>query len=96
MRRFIAPLLALSLVPALTHAQAGGNIYGADGSYQGRISRDGNEFGADGRYQGRITRDGNIFGPDGSYRGRISGFDDTSQGSARYSRPQAVPACPEC
>jgi hypothetical protein len=83
----VASLIALGIAaPALAHAQAGGNIYGADGSYQGRISRDGNEFGADGSYRGRITRDGNIFGPDGSYQGRISGFDDASRDSARRSR----------
>jgi len=59
--RFLAALILLSLAPALAMAQEGGwNLYGADGSYQGSISReqDGtlDRYGADGRYQGRYDR----------------------------------------
>ena len=81
MRLAIAALIALSVAPALASAQAGGwNLYGADGTYQGRISReqDGtlDRYGADGSYQGHYDRgsDGwNAYDAQGSYQGRISG-----------------------
>ena len=66
-------IAALLLLPGLALAD-GWDVFGPDGSYQGRIERgqEGGEtlFGADGSYQGRISRDGAIFGPDGSYQGR--------------------------
>jgi len=76
----LAVLIALSLAPALAHAGDGWNLYGPDGSYQGRISReqDGalDRFGADGRYQGRYDRqpDGwSAYDAQGRYQGRITG-----------------------
>jgi hypothetical protein len=60
--------------------RGGRDVFGPDGSYQGRIERGRGDtlerFGADGSYQGRINRgrDGwDAYGPDGSYQGRISG-----------------------
>ena len=89
MRLAIAALIVLSVAPALASAQAGGwNLYGPDGTYQGRISReqDGtlNRYGADGRYQGhydrspnqgRISSTGgwNAYDAQGRYQGRITG-----------------------
>ena len=72
-------IAALLLLPGV--AMAGGwDVFGPDGSYQGRVERGGDgtleRFGADGRYEGRYDRgrDGwAAFGPDGSYQGRISG-----------------------
>ena len=65
-------------------ALAGGwEVFGPDGSYQGRIERgpDGTleRFGPDGSYQGRYDRERGgwaVYGPDGSYQGRISGADE--------------------
>lgn len=72
-------IAALLLLPGLALAD-GWDVFGPDGSYQGRIERgsDGTleRFGRDGRYEGRYDRgrDGwAAFGPDGSYQGRISG-----------------------
>ncbi len=83
-------IAALLLLPGLALAD-GWDVFGPDGSYQGRIERgqEGGEtlFGADGSYQGRISRDGAIFGPDGSYQGRITPGEDTaSRDSARRQR----------
>ena len=75
----LALTAALILLPGVTLAD-GWDVFGPDGSYQGRIERgsDGTleRFGADGSYQGRYDRgrDGwDAFGRDGSYQGRISG-----------------------
>jgi hypothetical protein len=71
-------VIAAVMLPGLALAD-GWQVYGPDGSYQGRIERgsDGTleRFGPDGSYQGRYDRgrDGwDAFGPDGSYQGRIS------------------------
>ena len=93
--RALAARIVLSLAPALAQAQAGGwNLYGADGSYQGRISReqDGtlNRYGADGRYQGHYDRgtDGwNAYDANGQYQGRISG-----EGDPRIKSGEGLPA----
>ena len=75
----LALTAALILHPGFALAD-GWEIYGPDGSYQGRIERgsDGmlERFGRDGSYQGRYDRGRNgwdAFGPDGAYRGRVSG-----------------------
>ena len=75
----LALAAALALMPGI--ALAGGwDVFGPDGSYQGRIERGQGDtlerFGADGSYQGRIGRDGALYGPDGAYQGRISGQDE--------------------
>ena len=78
----IALAAALALMPGI--ALAGGwDVFGPDGSYQGRIERGQGDtlerFGADGSYQGHFNRgrDGwDAYGPDGSYQGRISGQDE--------------------
>jgi hypothetical protein len=78
MIRALAVVIAVML-PGLALAD-GWQVFGPDGSYQGRIERGGDgtleRFGADGSYQGRYDRgrDGwDAFGPDGAYQGRISG-----------------------
>ena len=75
----LALAAALALMPGI--ALAGGwDVFGPDGSYQGRIERGQGDtlerFDADGSYQGRIGRDGALYGPDGAYQGRISGQDE--------------------
>ncbi len=79
MIRTVLITAALILLPGIAQAD-GWQVYGPDGSYQGRIERgsDGTleRFGRDGSYQGRYDRgrDGwDAFGPDGGYQGRISG-----------------------
>jgi hypothetical protein len=74
-----ALVIAAVILPGLALAD-GSQVYGPDGSYQGRIERgsDGmlERFGPDGSYEGRYDRghDGwDAFGRDGSYQGRISG-----------------------
>ncbi len=85
-----ALIIAAVMLPGVALAD-GWQVYGPDGSYQGRIERgqEGGEalFGADGSYQGRISRNGAIFGPDGAYQGRITPGEDTaSRDSARRQR----------
>ena len=72
-------IAVLILLPGVAIA-GGWEVYGPDGSYQGRVEHgsDGTleRFGADGSYQGRYARgrDGwDAFGPDGAYQGRING-----------------------
>jgi hypothetical protein len=87
-----ALIIAAVMLPGLALAD-GWQVFGPDGSYQGRIEhgQEGGEnlFGVDGSYQGRISRDGAIFGPDGAYQGRITqgeGEDTASRDSARRQR----------
>ncbi len=86
-------VIAAVMLPSLALAD-GWQVYGPDGSYQGRIERgsDGTleRFGADGSYQGRYDRGRggwDAFGRDGSYEGRITQGEDTaSRDSARRQR----------
>ena len=93
--RALAALILLTVAPALASAQKGGwNLYGADGTYQGSISREDNgtldRYGSDGSYQGSYDRgsDGwNAYDANGQYQGRISG-----QGDPRIKSGEGLPA----
>ena len=85
-------IAALLLLPGLALAD-GWDVFGPDGSYQGRIERgsDGTleRFGADGSYQGRYDRGHggwNAFDPDGAYQGRISGEGERGAGRGEIDR----------
>jgi len=80
MRRALAALIALSLAPALAHAQANGwNIYGPDGRYAGRMVPDNHGgvqfYDSQGHYAGRapgsMGQAERLFGSDGAYSGRV-------------------------
>ena len=78
-----ALIIAVLILPPGLALADGWQVFGPDGSYQGRVERgsDGTlqRFGADGAYQGRVERGRggwDAFGLDGAYQGRISGDDE--------------------